>query len=158
MSTPPHTPCRLNFFLRLAGHERSNITNGTPPPEAEASGHNTPSTSDARDLVAGRVRLVRASAVAGAYDRNDSGQSWQRGASEAVAGARDSASRPSRHSHAGVGRNPSEHEVVGGSHAGRMNGTRRRKHNSSAASITTDRWDPAVRFSPVIFLIAGTPR
>lgn len=169
------------FPPRPTSRERGSITNGNasgnPPPEMEEIDNmHPPATAvDAEDPVAGKVRQVRASAIAGALGRDDAA-SWQQTTNRVDAGGREPASRPPKpRSHSRLvgrlqhhkddsrgrehvtragGRERASHDLddkvegdagVGGVYTAGAGGERIRTYSGSAASSHADRWDPAVR-------------
>lgn len=128
---------------------RGSVTNdnpgNNPPPELEEIDHPPRTAFDAQDPVPGKAR---ASAVAGAgtFGRDDAA-SWERTASGADAGGRESRSRPPRprsQSRSVARENASHHmdSKVDGVFAEGDAGGRGRSYSGS--SFDANRWDPAI--------------
>lgn len=125
---------------------RGDVTNdnpGNPSPELEEIDHPPSTAFDAQDPVAGKAR---AGTVSGAFGRDDA-ESWQRTASRADAGGRESRSRPPRprsQSRSAAGESASRHLDSKGDGVFTEGGAGGRGRTYSGSSFDPNRWDPAI--------------
>ena len=125
---------------------RGGVTNdnpGNPSPELEEIDHPPSTAFDAQDPVAGKAR---AGTVSGAFGRDDA-ESWQRIASRADAGGRESRSRPPRprsQSRSAAGESASHHLDSKGDSVFTEGGAGGRGRTYSGSSFDPNRWDPAI--------------